>query len=263
MRVVGEGPSRPNPFTTESIEPAQVAVVDDHLLVGRLVVGLIQGAGYSAELTFGDSVEDTWSLVMAAAPELILLDFDLGSMQSSFEILERAVEARITVAGFTASDDRLLEAAYLEAGAAVVISKACGPADLIALVELAVAGQELMAPADRHASLSRLRKTRETKRRETAVFSSLTVRESETLQLITEGYGASEIAATWDIALPTVRSHIRAVLSKLGVSSQLAAAAMARDSDWYAKVTSSASSILTMPTHGEAGTIARRSGFKG
>jgi DNA-binding CsgD family transcriptional regulator len=121
-----------------------------------------------------------------------------------------------------------------------------------------------MSADERHSALSRLRKHRAQRRQTTALFESLTRREQEALCLIAEGHGAAEIAGLWEVALPTVRSHIRAVLAKLGVTSQLRAAAMARDSGWYENVLrDSESSILTMPNVKETGTIARRSGSLG
>lgn len=263
MRVVGDAHPGGNPFAAEPLARSQVAVVDDHVLVGRLVVGLLERAGYSAALALGESVEETWDKVQQIRPELILLDFDLGPHQSSFEILELAVSQGITIAGFTGSEDKLEQARYLEAGAAAIVPKDSGPSDLVAVVELALAGHELMASADRHAALARLRKHRELSRRQSAVFELLTHREEETLTLITEGFGAAEIAEQWQVSMPTVRSHIRAVLTKLGVTSQLQAAAIARDSGWYDRVSSAGSSILTMPRGGEAGRIARRSGSQG
>jgi len=260
LRVVDDSPRGGNPFVDVPLKRAQVAVIDDHLLVGRLVVGLLERAGYEAALAFGDNLDETWANVCSISPELLLLDFELGPNQSSFEILERAVDRGLTVAGFTGSDDKIEQARFLEAGAGVIIPKGSGPSDLVAVVELALAGNELMAPSDRHAALTRLRKHREARRREAAVFDLLTEREAETLSLIAEGYGASEIADLWKVSMPTVRSHIRAVLTKLGVTSQLQAAATARSSGWYDRIASNGSSILTMPMPGEPGTIARRSG---
>jgi len=57
--------------------------------------------------------------------------------------------------------------------------------------------------------------------------SSLTTRESEVLDLLMCGYSAGEMAGQFVVSLPTIRTHIRAILQKLGVSSQLAAVAMA------------------------------------
>ena len=118
-----------------------------------------------------------------------------------------------------------------------------------------------MSADERHVALTRLRKHRSARRQTLALFETLTGRERETLCLIAEGHGAAEIAAVWEVSLPTVRSHIRAVLAKLGVTSQLQAAATARDSGWYDDVAgASGSSILTMANVVETGTIARRSG---
>ena len=47
-----------------------------------------------------------------------------------------------------------------------------------------------------------------------------------------EGVPAEEIAERTFVAVATVRSHIRAVLTKLNVNSQLAAVAAARRGGW-------------------------------
>ncbi len=57
----------------------------------------------------------------------------------------------------------------------------------------------------------------------------LTAREAMVLEEIMAGRPAKAIASRHGITEATVRSHIRAVLSKLGVSSQLAAVAAARE----------------------------------
>jgi len=61
-------------------------------------------------------------------------------------------------------------------------------------------------------------------------FAQLTQREQQVLAALLDGDSAAEIAAKEFLAIPTVRSHLRAILTKLGVSSQLAAAAMAHRS---------------------------------
>jgi two-component system nitrate/nitrite response regulator NarL len=47
-----------------------------------------------------------------------------------------------------------------------------------------------------------------------------------------QGDSADEIAASTFVSLATVRSHIRAILQKLGVNSQLAAVAAASRAGW-------------------------------
>jgi two-component system, NarL family, nitrate/nitrite response regulator NarL len=63
-------------------------------------------------------------------------------------------------------------------------------------------------------------------------FADLTDRERVVLAELMEGHCAEEIAHAAFVSISTVRSQIKAILQKLGVSSQLAAVALARRADW-------------------------------
>ena len=63
-------------------------------------------------------------------------------------------------------------------------------------------------------------------------FADLTERERVVLAELMEGHCAEEIAHAAFVSISTVRSQIKAILQKLGVSSQLAAVALARRADW-------------------------------
>ncbi|WP_018211228.1 response regulator transcription factor [Desulfitobacterium hafniense] len=53
------------------------------------------------------------------------------------------------------------------------------------------------------------------------VIQSLTYREKEVLRLRAKGYSSKKIAATLNIETTTVRTHLKHIYSKLGVSSQI------------------------------------------
>jgi DNA-binding NarL/FixJ family response regulator len=59
----------------------------------------------------------------------------------------------------------------------------------------------------------------------------LTAGERRVLFYLTEGWAAQDVADELVVSLTTVRSHIRSVLRKLGVRSQLAAVAIANSRD--------------------------------
>jgi DNA-binding NarL/FixJ family response regulator len=63
-------------------------------------------------------------------------------------------------------------------------------------------------------------------------FERLSPREQEVLLAMMRGKMAREICKQSYVSLPTVRSQIHSILSKLGVSSQLAAVALAYQSGW-------------------------------
>lgn len=85
--------------------------------------------------------------------------------------------------------------------------------------------QLLQLPAAAHDATLLVAALRE-REQEARRISALTRREQHVLCALLAGWSAAEIAAADKVALPTVRSHIRAVLTKLGVSSQLAAVAL-------------------------------------
>lgn len=65
---------------------------------------------------------------------------------------------------------------------------------------------------------------------EAVALDRLTVRERDTLAQLMAGASAAQIAVRHSLSLHTVRSHIKSVLAKLGVGSQVAATALAERS---------------------------------
>jgi DNA-binding NarL/FixJ family response regulator len=63
-------------------------------------------------------------------------------------------------------------------------------------------------------------------------FEQLSPREQEVLLAMMGGKMARDICKQAYVSLPTVRSQIRSILSKLGVNSQLAAVVLAYQSGW-------------------------------
>jgi two-component system, NarL family, nitrate/nitrite response regulator NarL len=63
-------------------------------------------------------------------------------------------------------------------------------------------------------------------------FDRLTPKEQQVLSALMRGSTARDICKQFYVAMPTVRSQIRSILIKLGVSSQLAAVVLAYQSGW-------------------------------
>jgi two-component system, NarL family, nitrate/nitrite response regulator NarL len=63
-------------------------------------------------------------------------------------------------------------------------------------------------------------------------FDHLTPREEQVLSALMRGAKAREICVQSFVSMPTVRSQIRSILVKLGVTSQLAAVVLAYQSGW-------------------------------
>ena len=240
-----------------ALPAADVVFVGRNLLFGKLACALIEKANVAA-VAVGGTVGTQLDFINSAKPQLVLID--CSDMDLAIHLC-RELDG-VQTAGVSVGGDALGEAALLEAGAAVILDATRGPAELVALVELAFAGRSLMDASRRHQALARLRRHRAAARQSLRPFERLTERESEALQMIAQGWGAADIAAEWEVSLATVRSHIRNILAKLGVKSQLQAAVAARESGWYG-IMCSASSLLTMPGKEETGRIARQGGSWG
>ncbi len=55
--------------------------------------------------------------------------------------------------------------------------------------------------------------------------------------MVYQGMSADQIAEDACLSVSTVRTHIRGILKKLNVNSQLSAVAMARAEDWFGSET--------------------------
>jgi DNA-binding NarL/FixJ family response regulator len=63
-------------------------------------------------------------------------------------------------------------------------------------------------------------------------WASLSAREEEVLLAMMSGLPAAAIASAYGTTLPTVRTHIQAILRKLGTHSQIAATSLAFQHGW-------------------------------
>ena len=114
----------------------------------------------------------------------------------------------------------------LETGVAGVLPSAA----TLDRVELALgellAGTELHDPDERQGWVREWAELRARKAELAGQVESLTPRERTVLRLLYAGEGVRDIAATLEVSEATVRSHVKAVLRKFRVSSQLDAVAV-------------------------------------
>lgn len=108
---------------------------------------------------------------------------------------------------------------------ATVVDRAAGFLALLAVVELCL---HMPDPARRRSQ--EVAVSLERRHRESAALATLTASETEVLGAMLAGLSAVEIGGLRHVALSTVRSQIRSILAKLGVTSQLSAVAVARRS---------------------------------
>jgi len=220
--------------TSALARPAlRLLIVDgDELLAGTLTMALCQQE-LDAVIAPGSSPQAVVDLAGRLAPVLVLLDFDLRpNLGDGLQLIRPLIEVGSRVVVVTRVTDRARLGACLEAGAIGLFSKTSGFEQLLQTVRWAAGGAPLLSDAERKGFLDDLRQRQQADRARLAPFLALSPREQAVLAGLVAGEAAGTIADRSCVSLATVRSQIRAVLRKLGVTSQLAAAALAREAGW-------------------------------
>ncbi len=217
----------------ETPEPSRVLLVDDHELLSGTVALALRQYGIEVHIAAGPSPAAIVDVARRLAPVLVLLDLDLGpELGSGLDLIAPLIQAGSRVVMVTGSTDRAGLGACIEAGATGVVSKAVSFETLVATVRRAAEGAPLLTDDERQALLDELRRQQRADSERLAPFMALSPREQAVLGRLVAGESAETIAARTYVSVATVRSHIRAILMKLGVNSQLAAVALVRDAGW-------------------------------
>jgi DNA-binding NarL/FixJ family response regulator len=211
---------------------ATVLIVDDHQLLATALAVTLRRTGVDADTAAPAPFPELLATLNDAAPQIVLLDLDLGAYGDSTPLIAPLTRAGIRVVVVTGLDDRVRIAAALEQGAIGYRSKADGLDALVATVLAAHTGDEPLDAPTRVRLLEELRRARADRAEAFAPFTTLTEREQETLRCIARGRSVREIADDWVVSEATVRTHVRSVLAKLEVRSQLGAVALAIRTGW-------------------------------
>jgi two-component system nitrate/nitrite response regulator NarL len=213
-------------------QPVRVAIVEDHELLARSLAVVLRGEGMDVTWVNDREPDDIVRAVVDAEPDVVLLDLDLGNERTSLPAIRELVSTGTLVVMMTGVTDRVRLAECVEAGAVGIVSKGDSFERLAAALEEVADRRTLLAPGERDALLRELRLHRQERNDRLRVFDTLTPRERDVLAALIDGRSAEQIATDGHVSLTTVRTHIRSVLAKLEVRSQLAAVALAKSAGW-------------------------------
>jgi DNA-binding NarL/FixJ family response regulator len=197
-------------------EPIRVLVVDDHPVVRQ---GLRTFLDLQEDITVVGEAADGAGCVAAAErlrPDVVLLDLRMpGSdgVEALRGLRERGSPARVLVITSYPEPASVLPA--VRAGAAGYVYKDVDPPALAAAIRAVHAGHVLL-----HPDVARLLAAGEA----TPAGVRLTARERQVLAEIAHGRSNREIARALALSEKTVKTHVSAILTKLGVQDRTQAA---------------------------------------
>jgi two-component system nitrate/nitrite response regulator NarL len=203
--------------------PTRVLVVDDHPLFRKGVADLL---ALEPNLAFvGEAADGQEGLRLAAElePDMILLDMNMKGWDG-IETLRRlraspAQDARILM--LTVSDTETDVVGALRAGADGYLLKDMEPEDILEQLREAMRGRLVISPQLTDLLARALRAHHGPTNPNEA---GLTQREGEVLELLAKGFSNKLIARELDLAVGTVKVHVKNLLKKLGLNSRVEAA---------------------------------------
>ena len=199
----------------------RVLVVDDHPLTRSALSGLLVQSSFSVVGEASDGHEAI-ERARELQPDLVLLDLSMPGLDG-LEALPRlraaAPDSEVVVLTASGTEENLLAA--IRGGAAGYLLKSEPPERIAGFLRGVVRGEAALSGEVARRLLDRVR---EGGRLDSGVPESvareLSAREVEVLLLLDEHLGTDEIAKRLFISEHTVRSHVKSLLRKLGVSSR-------------------------------------------
>lgn len=197
-------------------EPIRILVVDDHAIVRKGLVALlntVEGLHVIAEASDGEQAIEAHRI---HKPDVTLMDLrlpKLGGADAIARIRRESPAARVIVLTTFDGDEDIFRA--LQAGAKGYLLKGMDATELTEAIRAVYAGKSKI-PAFVAEKLA-----------ERMGGPALTGRELEVLRRIVAGRSNKEIGSDLHISEATVKTHINSILSKLGVSDRTQAATSA------------------------------------
>ena len=214
----------------------RVLIIDDHVLFAESLELALSLEGYDVrrlELPEdGGSMATIRSLALRAKPRTVLLDLDLGRFGDGMNLIAPLARANANVVILTASEDVGRWGGCMRLGARKVLPKSGALQQALATVRRLHQGLPVVTREELESLLDAWSRDRQVHEDIQRRLDLLTPRERQVLGSLIEGRTVRAISEESVVSEATVRTQVKSILSKLEVSSQLAAVGMANQIGW-------------------------------
>ena len=209
-----------------------VLIVDDDALVR---VGLVMMLGGAPDVTVvGEASNGAQVLPMVDRhrPDVVLMDIRmpvLDGLSATEALRSRRGAPEVIILTTFDADAHVLRA--LRAGAAGFLLKDTPPAEIVRAVRQVALGLPVLSPAVTRRLIDRVAETGYDDRRAVARgrLDQLSDREREVAVAVGHGKSNAEIAAALFLSVPTVKTHVSSVLTKLTMNNRVQIALLVHD----------------------------------
>ncbi len=196
----------------------KVVLVDDHALFSQGLAGLIRQEGLAESVVIASTVEGASDLLVRQDDfQLILLDIALQG-ETGLALLPRLASHREPppVVIISSSEDEATVRAAQAAGASGFLAKSAGRSALVSMVRSVSRGERYF-PGGVDPVAPGL---------------SLTPRQMDVLLLLAQGFPNKRICQSLNLTEHTVKTHLKAIFTQLGVHNRTECVNLARARGW-------------------------------
>ncbi len=193
-----------------------VLLIDDHAVMR---MGLAALLGTQREITVvGDTGDGLTGLQMAIKlkPDVVIADLmmpEMDGVEFTRRLVKQVPNTKVLILTSFGTADGIAHA--LAAGASGAIIKTIELPELLAAIRAVAAGEKAISPEIRQILKS------------DQPIPTLSSRQSEILESVTQGFSNEEIATRLGISVPMVKEHLNLVFSKIGAANRTEAVAIA------------------------------------
>ncbi len=199
----------------------RILLADDHKIVCDGLKALLEKQPEMEIVAQAANGREAVKLADEHRPDMVIMDVampDLNGLEAMRQIL--SIHPKTKVVALSMHADRRYVTGMLSAGASGYILKHCAFEELVRAIHTVQSGQVYLSPAIAGIVVQELARPKEAgTRRPLPTVQTLTSREREVLQLISEGHSAREIAGRLHLSVKTIETHRRQIMEKLGIHS--------------------------------------------
>lgn len=216
-------------------DQVRIVVVEEKLLFAEALDIALSGEGLDVTRVpprLHRSASTLLTAVLRLRPTVVLVDVDLDGVGTGPRLVAPLARAGVAVVAMTSAADSARWGECLRQGARTVLPMTCTMRDVVATIRLVSAGRPAIERIERDRLVAAYHREKAAIQELRQLLGQLTTREREVLGRLREGATVTEIAAWSCVAESTVRTQVKSILSKLGVSSQLAAVGASHRAGW-------------------------------
>jgi DNA-binding NarL/FixJ family response regulator len=191
----------------------RILLVDDHALMRHGMRAILEKEADVVSVEEAANGRDAVDIARRTRPNVVVMDIGmpgLNGIDATREIIAENREAKVI--GLSMNSDRRYVLAMFAAGAVGYLPKDAPSTELIFAIRTVMQNLTYVSPAVAEEVVAGVRASAPPPSQK-----ELSLREREVLQLLAEGKTSKDIASTLHVAVATVETHRRQIMTKLGI----------------------------------------------